>query len=89
MSEADAAEQKDCRGCGEPTTARVEGVPYCSMSCIGARRRELNTRTYHCPQPECDWSHQYNTESKLAVCKFNVELDHHARQEHGVEVLET
>jgi len=79
-------EPKPCRGCGEDTTARAEGVPYCSMSCIGARRKEVRMETYYCPKPGCDWSHEYDPDRKLQVAEFDAKVRHHAETEHGLEV---
>lgn len=48
-------ESKECLNCGTETTQRVQGKPYCSMGCIGARRREKQKETIRCPYPGCDW----------------------------------
>lgn len=66
------AELKPCRHCGNKTRQRAEGVPYCSMECIGGRRREQEREKIECPYPNCEWEREYlpgNGLSKAAAYK--------------------
>lgn len=76
-----------CRHCGEETTQRAGGEPYCSMECIGGRRRDLRRDTYRCPFDGCDWSHEYDPTLNLQVTVFQQKADKH-REKHRPEEVE-
>lgn len=81
MGDTDTQEGEPCRHCGTVTTQRAEGVPYCSMDCISARRRELNRETLDCTYPDCGWSIEYNPDSQLQTMEANHKIDKH-RSDH-------
>ena len=85
---ADGTEAKPCRHCGTETTQRAEGIPYCSMDCIGARRRELERETIECPYPDCDWSTDYDPENGLSRSIAYHDAEDH-REEHRSQLTAT
>ncbi|USZ73755.1 hypothetical protein [Natronosalvus halobius] len=75
------AEPKPCRHCGTETTQRASGIPYCSMDCIGARRREKDNEVLECPYPDCDWKQVYDPENGLSRSIAYTNAEEH-REEH-------
>lgn len=71
-----------CRHCGTPTKQRAEGIPYCSMDCIGARRREKNKEHLRCPYPGCEWETDWLPDNGLSKGIAMKEAEEH-RQEHA------
>ncbi|WP_226041529.1 hypothetical protein [Natrinema sp. DC36] len=86
MSESET-ELEPCRHCGTETTQRAEGIPYCSMDCIGARRRELEQETIECPYPDCDWSTNYSPDKGLSRAIAYHKAEQH-REEHRSQLAE-
>ena len=80
MSE-NVVEPEPCRHCGTETTQRTSGIPYCSMVCIGGRRRYLRMETLACSYPGCSWEIEYDPKGKLSLMKAEHEIDKH-REEH-------
>lgn len=74
-------EKKPCRHCGTDTAQRAEGIPYCSMDCIGKRRREVEGTVLECPLPDCDWTEVYDPDSKLQRLLAHNQADVH-RESH-------
>jgi hypothetical protein len=83
MSEqSETVPAKPCRHCGTETTQRAEGIPYCSMDCIDARRREKRMETYRCPYPGCEWETTYDPEVRLSEAVADADAREHHRDEH-------
>lgn len=74
-------EPEPCLHCGTETTQRAEGKPYCSMDCIGARRREKKKETIECPYPGCDWETDYLPDNGLSKAAAYHDAEEH-RYEH-------
>jgi len=75
--------KKPCLHCGEPTSQRAEGVPYCSMDCIGAERRKRRVESYQCPYPGCEWEDDYLPGNGLSEAAFNHAVEQHHREHKG------
>lgn len=73
--------REPCRNCGTPTTQRAEGIPYCSIDCIKARRLEQAKETIKCPYPRCDWETSYLPGNGLSKSIAYRKADEH-REEH-------
>lgn len=85
---SDGTEPEPCRHCGTETTQRAEGIPYCSMDCIGSRRRELDRENIECPYPDCDWSTDYDPDNGLSRAIAYHDAEEH-REEHRSELAAT
>jgi len=83
MSEQDETlPEKPCRHCGTETTQRAEGIPYCGMDCIKARRREKRMKTFRCPYPNCGWETEYDPENAFSKAVFDADARKHRQEEH-------
>lgn len=82
---ADAANagNEDCLHCGEETTQLIGGKPYCSFSCIDARRRESELATLHCPYPECNWSCSWLPDNSLSKQAAYEDAEDHRSKHNG------
>lgn len=82
-------ELQPCRHCETETRQRVEGIPYCSSDCIGARRREQQKETIRCPYPYCDWETRFlpdnNLSKAVAYRKADEHREYHARVNREVQ----
>lgn len=85
MSERDT---EHCRHCGSETTQKADGIAYCSMDCIGRRRREKKKETIECPYPRCDWEEKYLPGNGLSRGVAYKKADEH-REDHREELAET
>lgn len=75
-------ESDPCLHCGEETTQRAEGKPYCSMDCIGARRREKKKETIECAYPGCDWETSFLPGNGLSRTVAYREVEEHRNFHH-------
>lgn len=74
--------KKPCRHCDKETAQRDEGIPYCSMDCINARRREKQMETFHCPYPGCEWETEYDPAIGLSEAIADADARDHRQDEH-------